>query len=98
MLKTSTLAILEDDRKLTKFLLENFNNIDITPTNGSEMLISITNVKKVNPIIYKIKSDKVKLTILYFKCDDINERKYYIPKLKQDFTLSELKDYLKGVL
>lgn len=98
MLKTSTLAILEDDRKLTKFLLENFNNIDITPTDGSEMLISITNVKKVNPIIYKIKSDKVKLTILYFKCDDIKERKYYIPKLKQDFTLSELKDYLKGVL
>lgn len=98
MCKTSTLTILEDDRKLTKFILENFKDTDIKSTNGSEMLISITNIKKVNPIIYKIKSSKTTLTILYFKCSDIKDKKYYIPKLRQDFNLSELKDYLKGAL
>ena len=64
MCKTSTLTILEDDRKLTKFILENFKDTDIKSTNGSEMLISITNIKKVNPIIYKVKSDKTTITIL----------------------------------
>lgn len=98
MCKTSTLSILEDDRKLSKYILENFKNIDITSNNGSEVIISTTNIKKVIPITYKIKSNKINLTILYFKCDDIKDRKYYIPKLKQDFTLSELKDYLKDVL
>ncbi len=98
MCKTSNLTILEDDRKLTKFILENFKDTDIKSTNGSEMLISITNIKKVNPIIYKVKSDKTTITILYFKCSDIKDKKYYIPKLRQDFNLSELKDYLKGAL
>ena len=92
MCKTSNLTILEDDRKLTKFILENFKDTDIKSTNGSEMLISITNIKKVNPIIYKIKSSKITLTILYFKCSDIKDKKYYIPKLRQDFNLSELTD------
>lgn len=98
MCKTSTLSILEDDRKLSKYILENFKNIDITSNNGSEVIISATNIKKIIPITYKIKSSKINLTILYFKCDDIKDRKYYIPKLKQDFTLPELKDYLKSVL
>ena len=74
-----TLNILEDDRKLTKFIIDYFN---------------ITDIKIVKPIIYKIN----KLTILYYKCEDIKERKYYIPKLKQDYNLSELKSYLKGIL
>lgn len=98
MLKDSTITILEDDKKLSKFILENFENVTITSSNGSEKIISITNIKEVNPIIYKIKSSKTNLLILYFKCKDINEKKYYIPKLKQDYNLSELKNYLRGVL
>ena len=94
MINYSTINILEDDRKLTKFIIDNFKSVDIKITNGSEELISNTNIKKVNPIIYKIKSNNTKLTILYFKCDEIKEKKYYIPKLKQDYTLSELKSYL----
>ncbi len=39
MCKTSNLTILEDDRKLTKFILENFKDTDIKSTNGSEMLV-----------------------------------------------------------
>ena len=86
-----TLNILEDDRKLTKFIIDYFNISDIKITNGKESLIKNTNIKIIKPIIYKIK----KLTILYYKCEDIKERKYYIPKLKQDYNLSELKSYLK---
>ena len=69
MINYSTINILEDDRKLTKFIIDNFKSVDIKITNGSEELISNTNIKKVNPIIYKIKSNNTKLTILYFKCD-----------------------------
>ena len=77
--------------KLTKFIIDYFNITDIKITNGKETLLKNTNIKIVKPIIYKIK----KLTILYYKCEDTKERKYYIPKLKQDYTLSELKSYLK---
>lgn len=94
----TTITLLEDDRKLSKFILENFKGIKMNISNGSEILISKTNIKKINPIIYKLKSTNINITILYFKIDDINDKKYYIPRLKQDYTLSELKQYLKGVL
>lgn len=94
----TTITLLEDDRKLSKFILENFKDIKINISNGSEILITKTNIKKINPIIYKLKSNNVNITILYFKINDINDKKYYIPRLKQDYTLSELKQYLKGVL
>lgn len=71
-----TLNILEDDRKLTKFIIDYFNITDIKITNGKESIIKNTNIKIIKPIIYKIN----KLTILYYKCEDIKERKYYIPK------------------
>ena len=53
------LNILEDDRKLTKFIIDYFNITDIKITNDKESLIKNTNIKIVKPIIYKIK----KLTI-----------------------------------
>ena len=90
-MKEITLNILKDDRKLTKFIIDYFNITDIKITNGKESIIKNTNIKIIKPIIYKIK----KLTTLYYKCEDIKERKYYIPKLKQDYNLSELKSYLK---
>jgi len=36
--------------------------------------------------------------ILYFKCDEFKENKYYIPKIKEEFNLSELKNYLNKTL
>ena len=90
-MKEITLNILEDDRKLTKFIIYYFNITDIKVSNGKETLLKNTNIKIVRSIIYKIK----KLTILYYKCEDIKERKYFIPKLKQDYNLSELKSFLK---
>ena len=50
-----TINILEDDRKLTKFIIDYFNITDIKITNGKESIIKNTNIKIVNPIIYKIK-------------------------------------------
>lgn len=98
MLQTSILTILEDDRKLSRFIAQNFKDAKINVSNGNEILITMTNIKKINPIIYKIKTLNSSVTILYFKSDDIKDKKYYIPKLKRDFNLSELKEYLKGVL
>ena len=98
MLQTSILTIMEDDRKLSKFIFENFKDVKFNVSSGNETLITKTNIKKINPVIYKIKTSKSSITILYFKSDDIKDKKYYIPKLKQDYSLSELKEYLKGVL
>ena len=94
MLEMISLNIMEDDKRISRYILEHFDDVDIKVTNGSEEVYKMTNIKKVKPIIYKIKSNNIKITILYFKCNDIKEKRYYIPKLKQDYTFVELKEYL----
>ncbi|MEG2351646.1 MAG: hypothetical protein RSA10_01655 [Bacilli bacterium] len=79
-------------------MIEKFKDAKINISNDSEILITKTNVKKICPIIYKLKSTNANIAILYFKIDDIKDKKHYIPKIKQDYTLSELKQYLKEVL
>ena len=39
------LNILEDDRKLTKFIIDYFNIIDIKVSNGKKTLLKNTNIK-----------------------------------------------------
>ena len=95
---TCELNVLEDDRKLTKYIETCFPNIEIEVINGYLSIYKNTNIKKIIPIIYKIKSSKIKLMIFYFKCDEIKENKYYIPKIKEEFNLSELKNYLNKTL
>ena len=87
-------TIMKDDETLTKWAKEEFPDININVTNGHEKLISQTNLKEVCPIIYQIKD----LVILYFRCDEIKDKKYFITKEKREFNLSELKSYLRGVL
>lgn len=98
MLSQTTLSIMKDDKRLTKFIISNFKNVDITCTNGIEIYFNNTNIKKVEPIIYKINSNKGKLIILYFNCDNFGVKKYYIPKFKKDYSFNELKFFLSDFL
>ena len=95
---TYELNILKDDRKLIKYIETCFPNIKIDVIDGNVSIYKNTNIKKIIPIIYKIKSSKIKLMILYFKCDEIKDNKYYIPKIKEEFNLLELKNYLNKTL
>ena len=97
MLKKSLITTLKDDSLLKKYLISRFKGIDIEITNGSIQAYTSTNIKKVNPIIYTIKYQKIKVVVLYYKIEDIKDKKYYIPKLKEDYNLSELKSYFNEI-
>lgn len=79
---------------LKDWCLEHFRDVKVKVTSGSEEIIPKTNIKKINPTIYKIKS----IIILYYDCNYFKDKKYYIPKLKQEYNFLEIKEYLKGVL
>ncbi len=85
---------MENKDNLKEWCLEHFRDVKIKVTNASEEIIPITNIKKINPRIYKINS----IIILYYDTNYFKDKKYYIPKLKQEYNFSEIKEYLKGVL
>ena len=62
---------MEDDGKLSEYILNNYKNIKLNITNGKIELIEKTNIKKITPIIYEIKLLRKKYIILYFKCNEI---------------------------
>lgn len=92
------IKVLEDDGKLAKYLELSFPTAKVNVTNGNVSIYEKTNIKKINPITYTIYSSKTKLIILYFKCNEIKDKKYYIPSIKQDFSLVELKEFLQKTL
>lgn len=92
------IKVLEDDGKLTKYLELSFPALKVSVTNGNVSIYERTNIKKINPTTYTISSSKTKLIILYFKCNEIKDKKYYIPSIKQDFSLVELKEFLQKTL
>lgn len=79
---------------LKNWCLEHFKDVKVKITSGSEAIIPKTNIKLINPTIYKIKS----IVILYYDTNYFKDKNYYIPKLKQEYNFSEIKEYLKGVL
>lgn len=85
---------MKNKDKLKDWCLETFKYVKIKVTNGNEEIISKTNIKKINPTIYKIKS----ITILYYDNNYFKNKNYYIPKLKQEMNFEEIKEYLKGVI
>lgn len=54
MLSQTTLSIMKDDKRLTKFIISNFKNIDITCSNGIEIYFNNTNIKKLNLLFIKL--------------------------------------------
>ena len=92
------IKVLEDDGKLTKYLELSFSALKVSATNGNVSIYERTNIKKINPITYTINSSKIKIIVLYFKCNEIKDKKYYIPSIKQDFSLLELKEFLQKTL
>lgn len=51
MLSQTTLSIIKDDKRLTKFIISNFKNVDTTCTNGLEIYFNCDNFK-VKKIIF----------------------------------------------
>ena len=90
--------ILEDDGKLTRYLETTFPTLKVSINNGSISIYEKTNIQKINPIIYQIHSSNIDLIILYFQCERIKDKKYYIPSIKKDFSLIELKEFLQKTL
>ena len=72
--------------KLKEWCLEHYKDVKVRITNGSEEVIPKTNIKKINPTIYKINS----IIILHYSCNIIKDRNYYPPKLKKDYNFSEI--------
>lgn len=95
---TTKIAVLKDDGLLVKFLNAEYPSTEIKITNGYEALVSKTNLKEVFPVIYQIKAASIELVVLYFNCSEIKDKKYFIPSVKQEFNLLELKSFLKGVI
>lgn len=94
----TNIKVLEDDGKLTKYLETSFPTTKVSVTNGNVSIYEKTNIKKINPITYNIKTSKSNLIVLYFKCNEIKDKKYYISSIKQDFSLVELKEFLQKTL
>lgn len=80
--------------KLEEWCLETFKDVKIKIISGSEEVVPKTNIKKINPTIYKIKNT----TILYYDDNYFKSKNYYISKLKQEMNFEEIKTYLKGVI
>lgn len=98
MLQTSILTILGDDRKLSKFIVKNFKNAKISVSNSNETLIKMTNIKKINPVIYKVKTSKSSITILYFKSNskyNLLKQKYYSNKYINNELLYNALEHIK---
>lgn len=82
---------MEDDGKLSDYILNNYKNIKLSITNGKIELIEKTNIKKITPIIYEIKNLRKKYIILYFKCNENESQKYYCLKTKREYNFVEIK-------
>lgn len=89
------MLIITDDGRLVAFVENELTNATITATNGKELMMPKTNIKKVYPITYIINS---KMKILYYLTNEVKKRRYFIPNENKDFSLPELKEYLRGVL
>lgn len=89
---------MEGDNKLSEYILNNFKNVEITVTKGKIELIEKTNIKKITPIVYKIKFYKSKFIILYFKCEEIEKNKYFFLKTKKEYNLLEIKGLMNELL
>ena len=97
MFESDSINTLVDDELLTRTLKNRYEDINIKVSNGLVEVYKKTNIKKVIPIIYRIKYKNTNTTILYYKVDDIKERRYYIPKIKKCFSLPEIKSYLNKI-
>ena len=94
MLEFKTIRQLKADKEFLDFIGKNKPIIRIT--DGAILEIKKTNIKTIKPIIYEI-SD-LNLVIYHYACDNLNNKRYYIPNYKKSYTLNQIKEIIRNML
>ena len=79
-----------------KDLLNAINTFDKKIINGNIKVILNTNLKVIKPTTYIIKSP-VKLTILEYQVNEINNKNFYIQEYQMKYNLKEILELLKSL-
>ena len=77
-------------------LLSAINTFDKKIINGEIKTILNTNLKVIKPTTYIIKSP-VKLTILEYQINEINNKNFYIQEYQMKYNLKEILELLKSL-
>lgn len=91
MLELKTIRHLKADKEFLNFVGEKPPNIKTT--DGAILEIKKTNIKTIKPIIYEIVD--LDLTIYHYACDNLNNKRYYIPNYKKSYTLNQIKEIIR---
>jgi transcription initiation factor IIE alpha subunit len=94
MLEFKTIRQLKADKEFLGFIGK--RPPDIKTTDGAILEIKKTNIKTIKPIIYEI-SD-LNLIIYHYACDNLNNKRYYIPSHKKSYTLNQIKEMIRNML
>ena len=95
MLELKTIRHLKADKEFLKFI-DNVSQLDLKTTDGAILEIKKTNIKTIKPIIYEIPD--INLTIYHYACDNLNNKRYYIPSHKKSYTLNQIKEIIRNML
>ena len=77
-------------------LLNAINNFDKKIIHGEIKVILNTNLKVIKPTTYIIKSS-VKLTILEYQVNEINNKNFYIKEYQMKYNSKEILELLKSL-
>ncbi len=83
-----------EDLKPNPLLLELLNNFNYRTENGKVKILEKTNLKFIEPVKYII-TYPIKLTILEYKINEINNKPFFIEQYNDKFNLNEIKEILK---
>lgn len=94
MLEFKTIRQLKADKEFLDFIGKNKPIIKIT--DGAILEIKKTNIKTIKPAIYEIPD--INLIIYHYACDNLNNKRYYIPSHKKSYTLNQIKEMIRSML
>ena len=94
MLELKTIRQLKADKEFLDFIGK--NKLTFKTTDGAILEIKKTNIKTVKPIVYEIPD--INLTIYHYACDNLNNKRYYIPSHKKSYTLNQIKELIRNML
>ena len=92
MLEFRTVRYLKADKEFLNFVDK--IKLTIKTTEGAILEIKKTNIKTIKPIIYEILD--LNLIVYHYACDNLNNKRYYIPKEKKSYTLNQIKEIIRN--
>ena len=95
MLEFKTIRQLKADRDFLEFIGNNAR-LTLKTTDGAIFEIKKTNIKTIKPIVYEILD--LNLIIYHYACDNLNQKRYYIPDNKKSYTLNQIKEMIRTML